>query len=168
MMTPPPLDGGQKAVVLFSRDTGHGLEPMGEMGSALFHRPVLHGVCDDVGGLTGEGASLFDTRLEFPCRSPFGSLCFIAESLNTILPYTAIMVSIPAPLFQKIQRRPRTNVRERLCSFVLVSTIRADFRFVKTETPIQQLFPKTLPIIPPDSSRRTEQRTIDKAPGIEA
>ena len=38
--------GGDEAVVLLGGDAGHGLEPMGEMGGALFDSPVLHGVCD--------------------------------------------------------------------------------------------------------------------------
>ena len=42
------LDGGNEAVVLFSGDAGHGLEPVGEMRCALFDGPILHGICDHV------------------------------------------------------------------------------------------------------------------------
>ena len=41
--------GGNEAVVLFGGDARHGLEPVGEVGGALLHRPVLHGVGDHVG-----------------------------------------------------------------------------------------------------------------------
>jgi hypothetical protein len=37
-----------EAVVLFGRDAGHGLEPVRVMSRALLHRPVLHGVGDNV------------------------------------------------------------------------------------------------------------------------
>ena len=35
--------GTDEAVMLFRGDSGHGLEPVGEMGGAVLHRPVLHG-----------------------------------------------------------------------------------------------------------------------------
>ena len=41
--------GGNEAVVLFRGDAGHGLEPVGKMGGALFHRPVLHGGSHRIG-----------------------------------------------------------------------------------------------------------------------
>ncbi len=41
--------GGDEAVVLLGGDAGHGLEPVGIMGAAFFHGPVLHGVGDDIG-----------------------------------------------------------------------------------------------------------------------
>ena len=34
--------------MLFRRDARHGLEPVGKVSRALLHRPVLHGVGDDV------------------------------------------------------------------------------------------------------------------------
>ena len=34
--------GGDEAVVLFRRDTRHGLEPVGVVGCAVFHSPILH------------------------------------------------------------------------------------------------------------------------------
>ena len=42
--------GRDKAIVLLGGDAGHGLEPMGEMGGALFHGPLLHGLGDLIGG----------------------------------------------------------------------------------------------------------------------
>lgn len=48
-MTLPSAAGGNEAVVLFRCNTGHGLEPVGEMGGALFYGPVLHGVGNDGG-----------------------------------------------------------------------------------------------------------------------
>ena len=42
---------GDEAVVFFGGKAGHGLEPVGEVGRALFQCPVLHGV----GDLTGYG-----------------------------------------------------------------------------------------------------------------
>ena len=35
--------------MLLGGDAGHGLEPVGKMGSALGERPILHGAGDDVG-----------------------------------------------------------------------------------------------------------------------
>ena len=37
------LCGGDETVVFFGGDARHGLEPMGEMGGAVFDRPVFHG-----------------------------------------------------------------------------------------------------------------------------
>ena len=34
--------------MLFRREAGHGLEPVGEMGCALLHRPFLHGGGDGI------------------------------------------------------------------------------------------------------------------------
>ena len=34
---------GDEAVVLFGGEAGHGLEPVGEMGGAVLHGPLLHG-----------------------------------------------------------------------------------------------------------------------------
>ena len=42
---------GHKGVVLFRCDTGQRLEPMGIMSCPVFHRPVLHGLCDHIGRL---------------------------------------------------------------------------------------------------------------------
>ena len=52
------LRGGEERVVLFRRDAGEGLEPVGIVGRALFHRPVLHGVGHDVGGLHADVAAV--------------------------------------------------------------------------------------------------------------
>ena len=38
--------GGDETVVLFGGNAGHGLEPVGEVGSALFNGPILHGIGD--------------------------------------------------------------------------------------------------------------------------
>jgi hypothetical protein len=40
--------------MFFSRYPGHGLEPVGEMGSALFKGPFLHGMGDNIGGFDVE------------------------------------------------------------------------------------------------------------------
>ena len=40
---------GQKAVVLFSGDAGHWLEPVGKVGHAVIQRPRLHHIGDDIG-----------------------------------------------------------------------------------------------------------------------
>ena len=45
----PVRRGRQEGVVLFSRQPGHGLEPVGVMRSAVFESPILHGSGDDVG-----------------------------------------------------------------------------------------------------------------------
>ena len=47
-MTPPPA-GVEKAVVLFSGDAGHRLEPVGKVGHAVIQRPRLHHIGDDIG-----------------------------------------------------------------------------------------------------------------------
>ena len=41
---------GDEAVMLLRRDAGHGLEPVGKMGGALFHGPLLHGLSNLIGG----------------------------------------------------------------------------------------------------------------------
>ncbi len=58
------IGGGNKAVVLFGGYTGHGLEPVGVMGDALFDGPVLHGVGHNVGHLQVQGSAVFDGALE--------------------------------------------------------------------------------------------------------
>jgi hypothetical protein len=50
--------------VLFGGDAGHGLEEVGEVGSALFDGPVLHGRRDGIGGVGVEGRALADGLLE--------------------------------------------------------------------------------------------------------
>ena len=40
------VGGGDERIVLLSGDAGHGLEPMGEAGSAFFDGPVFHGFCN--------------------------------------------------------------------------------------------------------------------------
>ena len=60
----PPSWGGDEAVVLFSGNASHGLEPMGIMGYALFDRPVLHCVGDHSGNLGIKAATLVDGLLE--------------------------------------------------------------------------------------------------------
>ena len=66
---------GDKAVMLFSGEAGHGLEPVGEVGSALFDGPVLHGA----GDLTGYGT--------IQCRSLGQSLlpCLVRLGGQTLL-----------------------------------------------------------------------------------
>ena len=49
---------GNEAVVLLRRDAGHGLEPVGEMGGAFFHGPLLHGLSDLIGGGEVQGRPL--------------------------------------------------------------------------------------------------------------
>ena len=49
---------GDEAVVLLRRDAGHGLEPVGEMGGAFFHGPLLHGLSDLIGGGEVQGRPL--------------------------------------------------------------------------------------------------------------
>ena len=55
--------GGDEAVVLLGGDAGHGLEPVGEMGGALFHGPLLHGLGDLVGGGDVQRGALGDAFL---------------------------------------------------------------------------------------------------------
>ena len=50
---------GEEGVVLLRGDAGERLEPVGIVGGALFHRPVLHGVGHDVGGLDADVAAVF-------------------------------------------------------------------------------------------------------------
>ena len=59
-----------KAVMLFRRDTGHGLEPVGKMGDPLLHRPILHGVCHHIGHA---GIQLF-SKLHGPAQGFIGVL----------------------------------------------------------------------------------------------
>ena len=54
---------GDKAVVLFGGEAGHGLEPVGVVRCTLFDRPVLHGVSDLTGGGTIQRCSLCKTLL---------------------------------------------------------------------------------------------------------
>ena len=50
--------GGDEAVVLLGGDAGHGLEPVGEVGSPLLHRPVPHGGGHHIGHGQVQGRSL--------------------------------------------------------------------------------------------------------------
>jgi len=61
--------------MLFGGEAGHGLEPVGEVGSALFDGPVLHGA----GDLTGYGT--------IQCRSLGQSLlpCLVRLGGQTLL-----------------------------------------------------------------------------------
>jgi len=40
---------GNKSVVFFGGDAGHGLKPMGIMGGAFLQRPILHGIGHHIG-----------------------------------------------------------------------------------------------------------------------
>ena len=60
MITPPSAVGEMKRVVLFGRDAGHGLEPVGEVRRAVLDSPVLHGIGDDVGRGQIEALALVD------------------------------------------------------------------------------------------------------------
>ena len=51
---PAGADGRDKAVVLFGGDAGHGLEPVGVVGRALFDGPGLHGLGDLVSDRQGQ------------------------------------------------------------------------------------------------------------------
>ena len=53
------LGGSEEGVVLFRRDPGQGLEPVGVVGCALFHGPVFHGIGHHVGGGHGDIAAVF-------------------------------------------------------------------------------------------------------------
>ena len=50
--------------MLFSGDAGHGLEPVGKVGSALFDCPVLHGVGNDIGNLQIQVLAVLDGFLQ--------------------------------------------------------------------------------------------------------
>ena len=54
------LGGGNKAVVLFGRYPGHGLEPMGEVCDAFADGPILHGIGNDIRHRKIQGFSLFN------------------------------------------------------------------------------------------------------------
>ena len=49
--------------MLFRCDAGHGLEPVGVMGGALFQRPLLHGLGDGVGHVQRKVGALVDAAL---------------------------------------------------------------------------------------------------------
>ncbi len=53
-----------KAVMLFSGNAGHRLEPVSEVGSSLFDRPFLHCGSDFIRYLTVQRPSLFDGSLQ--------------------------------------------------------------------------------------------------------
>ena len=55
--------GGDEAVVLLGGDAGHGLEPVGVVGGALLHGPLLHGLGDLVGGGDVQRGPIRDTGL---------------------------------------------------------------------------------------------------------
>jgi len=57
---PAAAGGADEAVVLFGGDAGHGLEPVGEVGGAPLHGPLLHGLGDFVGGGDIQGRALGD------------------------------------------------------------------------------------------------------------
>ena len=55
---PAVVGGGEEGVVFARGDIGHRLEPVGEMGGAFFHGPLLHGLSDLIGGGEVQGLSL--------------------------------------------------------------------------------------------------------------
>ena len=57
---PPVAQGMDEAVMLFRRDAGHGLEPVGVMGRAALDRPVLHGVRHHGSDLRGQTLVVMD------------------------------------------------------------------------------------------------------------
>jgi len=46
--------------MLLRGDTGHGLEPVGEMGCASLHSPLFHGGCDHIGNGWVQGQTFID------------------------------------------------------------------------------------------------------------
>ena len=52
------VPGADERVVLLGGDAVHGLEPVGVVGHALFHRPVAHGTGDDIGHLGLQGTAV--------------------------------------------------------------------------------------------------------------
>ena len=60
----PVLAGREEPVVLFRRTPGQRLEPVGIMGGALFHRPVLHGRRHFPGNVRFQGLAAADGVLE--------------------------------------------------------------------------------------------------------
>ena len=83
--------------MLFSRQPGHGLEPVGVMRSAVFESPILHGSGDDVGigwikrGAMGHGpheavihltreALTHDARVEHVAAIPVGKSLALLRS----------------------------------------------------------------------------------------
>ena len=55
----------EEGVVLLGGDAGKGLEPVGVVGSALFHGPVLHGSGHDVSGGHGDVAAVIHHIYQF-------------------------------------------------------------------------------------------------------
>ena len=53
------LGAGHKGVVFLRGDSGERLEPVGVVGGALFHGPILHGVGHDIGGGNADVAAVF-------------------------------------------------------------------------------------------------------------
>ncbi len=66
---PAALGRGDEAVVLFRRDAGHGLEPVGVVGAAPLHRPRLHGPGDLIGGGRFQRRSVGDATSSTPDRT---------------------------------------------------------------------------------------------------
>ena len=56
----PVRRGGQEGIVLFGREAGHGLEPVGIMIRAHFDGPVLHGIGHHIGNGGIEASALAD------------------------------------------------------------------------------------------------------------
>ena len=57
-----------EGVVLFGGDAGHRLEPVSEMGCALFNGPVLHGIGDDGGDVAVHATAILDRLLKLTIR----------------------------------------------------------------------------------------------------
>ena len=49
--------------MLFCSDTGHGLEPVGEMSAAMLQSPILHSVSNNVSNFDIQGLALDDCLL---------------------------------------------------------------------------------------------------------
>jgi len=76
-----PLDHGAgaagigKGVVLFGGGARHGLKPVRKVGRALFQRPFLHGMGNDIGGLFVQRFAFIDRLHQF-FKNVFGKLLF--------------------------------------------------------------------------------------------
>ena len=105
--------GRDERVVLLGGDAGHRLEPVGEVGRALFNRPVLHCIGDHAGDLRIQRRALANGALErlvYVLGQPFLHHRFVenhaAEQLRNLI--HAFLSHLSARSRRKCQPRRRT------------------------------------------------------------
>ena len=108
---------GNKGIVLFCSNAGHGLEPMGIVRCALFNSPGFHRVGHSPGDFRIQRLAVAYRLFKSPVDI-LGSFSRIAESPKTILPKISEISAIPYPpcVIKNFYEKRRNRISlQRLC-----------------------------------------------------